>query len=253
MNSSQFRSTARNNLAGKWKNAVLITLVYIAILSCINIISDNMPEGILNTLLSLVVIIIEIPITYGLYTAYIKLYNNEKVSSFDFLTYGFENFKRAWVIALRVALKILIPIIILAISVSFIVADVSTIILFGAPSALFVLGIVFAIFSAIYLIVLSYRYSLCELIAIDQPELSTKEAVAKSRELLKGNKFNLFILQCTFIGWAILALLTFGIGILWFVPYMMFATIAFYMYLKNKNTKPAAEVVEKTENDNKTE
>ena len=58
--------------------------------------------------------------------------------------------------------------------------------------------------------------------------LSVDEAIAQSKELMMGNRFRLFCLQLSFIGWDILATLAFGIGHLWLTPYKQAAYAAFY-------------------------
>lgn len=73
------------------------------------------------------------------------------------------------------------------------------------------------------------------LVAIDNPDMSSKDAVLKSQELMTGNRGKLFCLQLSFIGWSILASFTLGIGLLWLLPYMQFAIIAFYKHL-NENS-----------------
>ena len=50
-----------------------------------------------------------------------------------------------------------------------------------------------------------------------------------------GNRSKLFCLHLSFIGWAILAVLTFGIGYLWLLPYIQFSMFAFYKKLTGNN------------------
>ena len=52
---------------------------------------------------------------------------------------------------------------------------------------------------------------------------------------MKGNKINYILLNLSFIGWAILAALTFGIGMFWLTPYIQVSIIAFYRALKPKD------------------
>ena len=68
----------------------------------------------------------------------------------------------------------------------------------------------------------------------DYPELGAREALRMSRELMKGHKWDLFVLQLTFLGWLILAILTCGIGLLWLTPYMYAAQGHFYQDLKDE-------------------
>ena len=48
-------------------------------------------------------------------------------------------------------------------------------------------------------------------------------------------KFDLFILDLTFIGWGLLSALTLGIGALWLNPYTNAAHAAFYRQLQVEN------------------
>jgi hypothetical protein len=52
-----------------------------------------------------------------------------------------------------------------------------------------------------------------------------------------GNKWKLFCLELSFIGWFILGLLTAGIGMLWVMPYITTATAGFYE-VANGNLRP---------------
>ena len=67
----------------------------------------------------------------------------------------------------------------------------------------------------------------------DYPEIGAREALRLSRELMRGHKWDLFVLQFTFIGWIILSILTAGIGFLWLMPYMATAQAHFYQDLKD--------------------
>lgn len=53
-------------------------------------------------------------------------------------------------------------------------------------------------------------------------------SITRSRQLMKGYKGQLFLLDLSFIGWHILAILTLGIGYLWLTPYITATKAAFY-------------------------
>lgn len=74
----------------------------------------------------------------------------------------------------------------------------------------------------------SYSYAMTEYILADHPELSASEAISKSKQMMEGNRWRLFCLQFSFIGWSILCSFTFGIGNLWLTPYKKAATAVFY-------------------------
>ena len=83
-------------------------------------------------------------------------------------------------------------------------------------------------------IVKSYSYRMVPYIISDYPELSATEAITKSREMMKGHKFDAFVLDLSFIGWYILTALTFGIlGIFYVCPYVFQTDAELYLALKN--------------------
>ena len=92
-------------------------------------------------------------------------------------------------------------------------------------------------------IIKTYSYSMSYYILIDNPELSANEARKKSMQLMKGNKWRLFCLHFSFIGWLLLCMLTFGILIFWIEPYMETATAEFYQSLIGTEK---AEITEET-------
>ena len=79
-----------------------------------------------------------------------------------------------------------------------------------------------------------YAYALTPYILIDNPELSANQAINLSQKMMKGHKFDMFILHLSFIGWIFLSIFTFGIGLLWLLPYMMTAQAAFYQDVKKE-------------------
>ena len=83
-------------------------------------------------------------------------------------------------------------------------------------------------------IVKSYSYAMAFYIRNDHPEYTATEAITKSREMMRGYKGKLFLLDLSFIGWIIVGALCCGIGTLWVYPYMEMARAHFYQELKNK-------------------
>ena len=76
-------------------------------------------------------------------------------------------------------------------------------------------------------IVKGYSYYLAEFIARKNPKMSASDCITKSRELMDGHKWELFVFQLSFIGWHLLAILTCGILYIWLTPYIMQATIVY--------------------------
>ncbi len=84
-------------------------------------------------------------------------------------------------------------------------------------------------------IIKAYEYAMIPYILAENPEISTQDAFAWSRDMMRGNKFRLFKLELSFIGWIFLSLFTFGIGALFLAPYMAAASAEFYMEVSGSN------------------
>lgn len=81
-------------------------------------------------------------------------------------------------------------------------------------------------------IVKSCSYAMTYYILNDHPEMSATEAITESRKMMNGHKMEYFILQLSFIGWILLSTLTFGLLLLYVLPYMQATNAAFYEKLK---------------------
>lgn len=83
-------------------------------------------------------------------------------------------------------------------------------------------------------IVKSYSYAMTEFLMRDNPELKYNEAIEESMNMMSGHKMQLFLLDLGLIGWAILSILTMGIGFLFLIPYQQTAHAEFYLCLKDE-------------------
>lgn len=82
-------------------------------------------------------------------------------------------------------------------------------------------------------VIFVYRYSMSLYILVDDPSKGIVQCMRESGQLMRGNKWRLFKLELSFIGWMLLSGLIaniIGIAILdlWLMPYMYLARAAFY-------------------------
>lgn len=77
-------------------------------------------------------------------------------------------------------------------------------------------------------IIKSFSYSQTYYIWKDNPNISILDAITASRHAMKGNKWALFCVYFSFIGWYLLGIITLGIGFIWIVPYVASTSVAFY-------------------------
>lgn len=69
-------------------------------------------------------------------------------------------------------------------------------------------------------IVKSYEYKMVPYLLAEYPDMDRREVFEKSREMMRGQKFDTFILDLSFLPWNILSSLTFGlVGLFYVAPY----------------------------------
>lgn len=91
-------------------------------------------------------------------------------------------------------------------------------------------------------IIMSFAYSQAFFILAENPDMKITDILKTSTAMMKGYKMKCFLLGLSFIGWALLSALTFGIGYLWLMPYMQTTFVNFYLDIKNaySSNQPAA-------------
>lgn len=121
MRAKDFRKEARESLNGKWQTALLISLIYSAIIFAISLLVNHV-----SVIFSLITIVITPPLTYGTAYAYYHLKSGENIGCGDFLKVGFSNFGRSWKIVWEIVKKtwwcyliFIIPIIIAIVVIGF--------------------------------------------------------------------------------------------------------------------------------------
>jgi uncharacterized membrane protein len=77
-------------------------------------------------------------------------------------------------------------------------------------------------------IIAAISYSQVFFILADNPSMGASEVLDKSKQMMNGYKMKYFLLGFNFIGWALLCILTLGIGFLWLMPYVRVTYANFY-------------------------
>ena len=211
------RAAALTALEGKWTPAVLTTLVYMVIsgiftgpyqvqnferMKMLAAGNTTLPSGMAWSSLWMLagMILVLIPLIYGFYIVFLGTVRNQTEPKIEGL---FEGFK----------------------------VNYGKII-----GTMFLMEIYVALWSLLLVIpgiIKMYSYAMTPYILKDEPELGADAVITKSMAMMRGNKMKLFLLDLSFIGWALLAIITCGIGFLWLSPYMVSARAAFYLDLKN--------------------
>ena len=206
-NNQYYKNAALEALKGRWAPAVIVTIVFMAIVMAIvspGCITEFFPLPVgwimgiagANMLLSYFV---SIPLSVGYYNAFRLLYTqgDDRLTS-NMFKLGFTNWlHNVWGMFLM-CIKVLLWCLLL-----------------------FIPGIIKA-----------FAYAMTPFILVEHPEMRAIDAIRKSNAMMKGHKFDLFYLELSFIGWGILCLFTFGLGFIWLIPYMYTTIAAFYEDLK---------------------
>ena len=88
-----------------------------------------------------------------------------------------------------------------------------------------------AIFMLIGVTLIQLDYSQVFYLVLDHPDLSTREVLTTSKQLMKGHRGSYLYLSVSFIGIYLLSALTFGIGMLWIYPYVTATKTGYYLEL----------------------
>ena len=203
---SELRAQARERLEGQWGTFVLMTFLMLVIQTILQIpgyigslLEILSPENVLASLsfsnISNILSLLALPLSWGLTVSLLRNHREESVD-LENLFDGFRGGRYTRVFC-----------------------------------ALFLVNL-FTFLWALLLIIpgimKAFSYALTPYIIMDEPELTARQAITRSCEIMEGRRWKLFCLYLSFIGWGILSLLTFGIGFLWLVPYMNASVAAFY-------------------------
>lgn len=85
-------------------------------------------------------------------------------------------------------------------------------------------------------VILSYAYAMARRLQMDHPDWSPVRCMRESRYMMRGHKWDFFVLQLSFLGWLILATIP---GVSVFVkPYVSLAETVFYENLRAAAPQP---------------
>ena len=201
---TNYKNRALSALENKWGNFVAITFVYGFIIGITQILSGDKDSPAILHLIGLVLFILALPLTWGYQTLFLGAVRGGEATAKDmFEGYNKELFSRVLTTTLLYYVYVFLWSLLLLIP--------------GCIKA--------------------YSYAMTPYILKDNPEMKNNAAIEESMRMMDGHKLELFMLDLSFIGWAILSILTCCIGFLWLVPYMNMARVNFYEDLKKASVE----------------
>ena len=81
-------------------------------------------------------------------------------------------------------------------------------------------------------IIAALSYSMVFLIYAEDQSLTAMDYLDRSKEMMRGYKWDYFVFGLSFIGWILGSILTFGILLIWTLPYVTVAEVVYYDELK---------------------
>ncbi len=94
---------------------------------------------------------------------------------------------------------------------------------------LLALSITLLAVGCIVLIILLFSWAMTGFLLLDNPNFTVMQAIHRSRQLMKRSKWRYFILLLSFLGWALLSILSLGLALLWIGPYYTQSRVCFYL------------------------
>ncbi|MBN2222239.1 MAG: DUF975 family protein, partial [Vallitaleaceae bacterium] len=83
-------------------------------------------------------------------------------------------------------------------------------------------------------IIKSYSYKMVPYILAENPGMDSNEAIQQSMDMTQGHKWNMFVLDLSFLGWWLLGMLALFIGTLFVYPYVDATYAQLYLSLKEE-------------------
>ena len=212
MRSSELKAKAKELLMGKKKNAAIMLVVFFIIsailgsvlnailpgkASIVDIAGTPVEVKTTNPLASIISSFVSIFLSLGMTSYFMKIARGEEPELTELFSKG------------NILLKV------------FVTSILVGLVVFGGTLLLVIPGII-----------LAFGYTVVYYIYIDNPEIGITEVMKKSREMMKGHKWQYFCLMFSFIGWCLLLPFTLGLLAFWLIPYMGVTTALFYDSIK---------------------
>lgn len=226
-NSTELKRLAREHLhghyglsMGAWLVSVLITNCVLGVFSSFLNIYVSLRDLLIYYVVTALVSLISVLFSCGLLCIHLNIARDQALNFTDL----FSCFRK------RPDRFILLGLLMLGISLACMLPCIFCIIaafLYDTP-LLLISSIFLAIAGVTVIVVATLPLALAYFLLADHEQMGLAEALRESVRLMQGNKGRYFYLQLSFLGWALLGVLSCYIGLLWIQPYMTQTTVEFY-------------------------
>lgn len=236
---SSLRAMARESLAGRWPMAIAASFLYLALINGPLMLLDLFQEPSLGTLAanapamvshnsmlsgnllqqpwnldfisvleSFYAMVVSGPLLLGFTLFLFSMFRERQASPVEVL-YGFEHFWKSFCL-------------------------------------MFVMNLFILFWTMLFLIpgfIAYYRYRLAFYLLAEHPEMGILQILSESKRLMRFNKWYLFQLDVSFLGWILLSILTAGLGAILLTPYMTMTGLIFYEMVNGRSGRPKLETL----------
>lgn len=233
---AELKSDARASLAGRWPFVTGMFLIELVINFALQSLAESAfpiqisgGVSILGLICMVLISLISVILSMGASFFYLNVCRGQQYQVSD-LFYGFTHQPErivVWYFALF-GLTLLFSALPVGLLVMGLLSDNSLWIILCAAAAVLCMAGLFSIM---------LRYAMFPYLYADTPWKSTRELMQESSELMRGQKIRYLLLQLSFIGLYLLAILTFGIGLVWLSPYISATNTHFYLRLRSNHSK----------------
>ena len=203
MKIKEIKSQAKLGLKGNFFKAIFITLFYTVLTILIEFSAEKLSLFLLHskqTIITLLINLTLLPFSYGVLSSLINIFKGKKVAYTEFINISLLNYSKIIKLFLSLFLRIL--------PFMFIVA--TFLVLINTNFNNIIINYIALILSFITLVILLIKildYIFVLFINYDNPKLSCKEIISKSKSIIKNNKFKYLLLILSFILWFIIIVL----------------------------------------------
>lgn len=236
MTRKEIKTLAKEKLKGRWTNIVLLTLI----LAIIEIVASQIAAE--YSILSFANDILLVPAITAVGVIYvIKFVSSSKKVSLNEAIPSVNMWIRFIKMIVIVAICTIPVIIVVVFGEVLFITMASTMhaamFMGGLPfdpvmmiwimaGGIALIGILLGSIVGVFLFPLSYL--------VAEEEIGVWKATCKSVKIMKGHKWELFVIGLSFLGWGLLSILTFGIGLLWLLPYIQVTFRTYYLSITGR-------------------
>lgn len=241
MKINNIKNTAKIKLTGNYIRCSSSSLLYFIIITLITFFQSKATIYIKNTvilaIIQAILLIINWIFSYGIIANILDLADVKTNSITDFINLTIKNGIKYIKIGLNVLLKIVGPLFLFILTLFYWIgteiAKINKINFLCFNQNLTILSTVICILSGIFLIYFVLKYILIAYIFYENNDMSEKEIVNKSKELMTGNIFKYITLLLSFLHWFLIgALILFILSLFIKQQYLTPFTVLFYSIIR---------------------